>query len=501
MATTIGTPTIKGSFDWLATVIYPLAVVLMEVFWVYPWLAWLGSWPMFTVSRPVLSLASVAITLAASLLVTRLTIRQKWPLWRMRSVIVGSGLVVILLVLAVDYRAGYGFLSGSWFGHIFQVLGNTFVSPQTIVIAIPALLYFWWRGINLGQATSYFRDIYRTFILGMVVLIILIIVWQISAASERFTGPGADIGWYIMAFFFFGLISIAVCHLYLMRSSMPREEARLTSVWRSLPIMLGVIVVVVLVGFGMASVFSPELFESIGHAFRTLGHWLGTAIGYILWPIIFVFEWLVRIFVWFINLLRGQPTEQEGQPGMPGMPEFPEQVSKELPLWATEAIKWVVVALVVALVLFILYKALSRIRGRRPRDEIEEIHESLWSWKGLRDDLKGLFKNLFKKREAAPAAYRFDEDVKGEMDIREIYRHLQWEGKRSGIPRRRHETASEYAGHLERSVPDSTVPVDDITRMYENVRYGERDAPGEQVHQANNLWQTLKAMLRKLRGD
>jgi hypothetical protein len=500
MATTIGTPTIKGSFDWLATVFYPLAVILMEVFWVYPWLAWLGSWPMFTVSRPVLSLASVAITLAASLLVTRLTIRQEWPLWRIRLVIVGSGLVVILLVLAVDYRAGYGFLSGSWFGHIFQVLGTTFVSPQTIVIAIPVLLYLWWRGTILGQTTSYFRDIYRTFILGMVVLIILIIVWQISASSERFAAPGTDIGWYIMAFFFFGLISIAVCHLYLMRSSMPREEARLTSVWRSLPIMLGVIAIVVLVGFGIASVFSPELFESIGHAFKAIGGFFGKIISYILVPIIYVLGWLVRLIKYILSLLSGNQEQQEPSEGG-GMPEWGDVTPANIPLWLTQGIKWLVVALIVALVLFVLYKAVSRIRGRRPRDEIEEIHESLFSWKGLRDDLKELFKNLFKRKEAAPAAYRFDENVKGEMDIREIYRHLQWEGKRSGIPRRRHETASEYATHLERSVPDSNVPVDDITRMYENVRYGERDVPGEQVHQANSLWQTLKAMLRRLRGD
>jgi hypothetical protein len=40
----------KAGFDWLATVIYPLAVVLMEVFWVYPWLVWLGTWPMFAES-------------------------------------------------------------------------------------------------------------------------------------------------------------------------------------------------------------------------------------------------------------------------------------------------------------------------------------------------------------------------------------------------------------------------------------------------------------------
>jgi large-conductance mechanosensitive channel len=497
----IDRPKTKGTLDWLATVFYPLAVVLMEACWVYPWLVWLGSWPAFDESRPVLRLASVIITLAVSLLVTRIALRQKWGLWRIRSVIIGGGLVVILLVLGVDYQNGYAFLSGGWFGYIWQTLGTTFINTQTIVLAIPVLLYLWWRGIILGQTTSYFRDIYRTFMLGMAALIILIIFWQISSASERFTKPGADIGWYVIAFFFFGLISIAICHLYLMRRAMPREEARLTSVWRWLPVMLGVIGGVVLVGFGVASIFSPALFESIGHGFSAAGDFLGTIMGYILTPIIFVFEWLVKIFIYFINLLRGDQAQPPGATGNMTAPEQPEIIPKELPPWVTEAIKWFVVALIVGLVLFILVKAVSRMRTRRARDEIEEIHESLWSWKGLRDDLRellGMLGDRFKRKPAAPG-YRFDEDAAGRMDIREIYRHVLWEGARSGIPRRRHETASEYSGRLHQSVPESEEPLKNITDEYENVRYGEMNVPEERVDSANSLWGKLRALLRKLR--
>jgi hypothetical protein len=490
----------KAGFDWLATVIYPLAVVLMEVFWVYPWLVWLGTWPMFAESRPVLSLGSVVITLGLSIWVTRLTIKQKWPLWHIRSFIVGGGLVVVLLVLAVDYRAGYGFLSGEWFTYIFQVLRNTLSSPHTIVIAIPVLLYLWWRGIILGQTTSYFRDIYRTFVLGMAALIALIIIWQISSSSGRFNEPGTDIGWYILAFFFFGLISIAVCHLYLMRSSMPREEARLTSVWRSLPIMLVVIIIVVLLGFGVASIFSPGLFESIGHAFNTVGSFFGKILGYILTPIIYIAEWLVRLVKYILSLLKGnQEQEQPAEPGQ--QPEWGDITPEDMPLWATEAIKWFVVAIVVGLVLFILYKAVSRIRARGARDEIEEIHESLFSWKGLRDDLKGWLSSLFKRREELIKQYHIDENAKGELDIREIYRHLQWEGSRSGLPRRHSETATEYYARMRQAAPEGDEPLKNITGEYENVRYGEIIVPQERVHNANSLWQKLKEVLQKLRGE
>jgi hypothetical protein len=501
MTSTMDSTKTQGGFDWLAAVFYPLAVVLMESFWVYPWLAWLGGWPAFDEARPILSLAAVTATLAASLLVTRLALRQKWELWRIRAAVVGGGLVVILLVLAADYRGDYTFLSGAWFGYLWQALADTFSNSQTIVPAIPALLFLWWRGIILGQTTSYFRDIYRNFILGMAALIFLIIFWQISAASERFTAPGAEIGWFVAAFFFFGLISIAVSHLYTMRRSMPREDARLTSVWRWVPIMLGVILAMVLVGFGVASIFSPDLFGSIGGAVGTVGNWLGKIIGYILYPVIFVFEWIVRFFVFLLNLLRSdQQLPPEGSGNMTA-PTWPEIIARDLPAWLTATIKYVVIALAVGLVLFILYKAVSRMRARRVRDEIEEIHESLWSWRGLRDDLKGLLGSLFKRKEALAAEVNFDENYEGEMDIREIYRHLLWEGKRSGLPRRLQETPGEYSVRLGHSVPESDVPLKDITREYESVRYGDNVVPDERVKSANGLWGKLKEVLRAIRGD
>jgi hypothetical protein len=202
LMTTIGR---LKSFDWMAVVFYPLAVILMEAFWVSPWLSWAGVWPVFSEARPVLSLASVIIVIVVSLVVTRIFVNQKLPMWAIQAIVIGCGIVTMILVLAVEYGDGFTFLSGQWFGHIWQVLGDTFESPGTVVIAIPAIIYLWWRGIMLGQSTSYFKDIYRSFLLGLVALVILIIVWQITGASGHLPKPGSDIGINIIAFFFFGL--------------------------------------------------------------------------------------------------------------------------------------------------------------------------------------------------------------------------------------------------------------------------------------------------------
>jgi hypothetical protein len=185
------------------------------------------------------------------------------------------------------------------------------------------------------------------------------------------------------------------------------------------------------------------------------------------------------------------------------LPQAPVAGTADIAPTVVLALKWLAVAAIIALVIFFLARAIRRYRDRRAREDIEEIRESLFSWRALRDDLKELFKSMgqrFRRKPAAAPAFHFDEDAVGRLDIREIFRHLQWEAGRSGIPRRPHETALEYSKRIENIVPDSTVPLDDLTDVYENVRYGETSPPETKIDSANSLWQTLKGLLRRLRG-
>jgi hypothetical protein len=488
--------------DWLAVVIYPLAVVLMEAFWIFPWLVWLGVWHIFAESRTALSLVSVIIVLAVSLLVTRVTIRQKWSLRLIRFVVVSCGLVTMFLVLRFEYGSGYAFFDGQWFIHIGRMLGATFENPYTIVLALPVLLYLWWRGMQLGRTASYFSNVYRSFVIGMVALIVLIILWQISAGSGNFEGPISTIGLYIIAFFFFGLIALTICHLYLMRQRMPSGEA-LTSVWRWMPIMLGVSGGIVIIGFAAAGLFSPEFFTTVGHGIRVVFGVLGEAFQYILIPFNYLFEGIWYLLQVIVNWLRPEEAAELGMSGNMTMMDMPEYVPKEIPPIVTTVLKWLVVALIVAAVIYILVKAINRFRERHQREEIEEIHESLWSLSGLRDDLR-LFLNMmgqkFKRKPRPVESHYADDDISGRLNIREIYRHLLWEAARSGVVRRSHETACEYEGRLGQYLPDGREQLNQITDLYVNVRYGEIRPQEEQVDSANGLWKALRSLLRELRG-
>jgi hypothetical protein len=491
--------------DWLAAALYPLAVILMEAFWVYPWLVWLGLWPTFAELRPALSLTSIIIVLAVSLLVTRVSLRQKWPMWLIQGIVVGCGLVTIFLVLRVEYGAGYAFLDGRWFTHVRQVLGASFTHTSPIVLALPVLLYLWWRGIALGRMTHYFSNIYRSFLLGMVAIIVLIILWRLSSASGAFEGPVSNIGLYAMAFFFFGLMAMAIYHFYQTRRQMQREEATLASVWRWLLIMLGIIGGIVVVGLGVVSIFSAEVITGIGQGINVILGVLGKIFHYILIPFNYLFEGIFYVLKLIVSWLQSDQPLQRGNAGNMTMEGMPEVVSKSLPPEVILAIKWLVVALIIAAVIYLLAKAVFRYRAQRAQEEIEEIHESLWSLSGFRDDVRLFFNMMGQKfkRKPAPAApprYYIDEDILGRLDIREIYRHLLWEGARSGVARRSYETAWEYTGRLQQAVPDGSEQLAQLTDLYVDARYGEIRTQEEQVDSANSLWKTLRNLLRRLRG-
>ncbi len=484
--------------DWLAVLLYPASVILMEAFWVSPWLAWVGGWSTFREPRPALSLGSVAITLALSLLLTRLLQRTQWPLRLIQAVTVVAGLVVILMVLGVEYRGGYAFLSGEWFAYFGRLLVDTLESPSTVIPGMLVLVYLWWRGTILGHTTALFRSIYRYFLLGLAALIMLLIFWRLGGPE---TGPGPYVGFYIMAFFFFGLLAIAVSHLYLMRRSMPQEEAALTSIKRWLPVTLGVIGGMVLIGFGAAIILSPDVFEIISRGVGVFFGFVGKIINYILIPLGYVVEagiWLVRLI---ISWLRVEPTELPDEPGGSPFSDMEPTTLRELPPFVATALQWLFIAIVAAVVVYILVKAVSRIRGRG-QEEIEEVHESLFTWQGFSDDLAQLLRSMRQRFQRKPhfRSVSYNDDDSQQLDIREIYRRFMYEATLSGLPRRRPETPSEYARRLERMVPESSTPLSGITEMYSGVRYGENAMREEQVNGANTLWRALRDVLRRLQG-
>ncbi len=487
----------------MANVLYPLSVILMETFWVYPWLLWMGNLPIFSQPRSPLSLASVVVVLVAAAFAIRQAQKYKWSVWLTQVVIVVGGLVVILLTLSIEYAAGYGFLSGRWFAYAGNTFSHFFNNPNTMGVALVVLLYLWWRGTRLGQSTSFFRSIYHSFILGVIALIVLILIWQFSPTADDTTGFGTDVVFHILAFFFFGLLAMAVSHLYVMRGLMQREEAGLSSIWRWLPTMLIVIGGIVIVVFGIGNVFSEGFYTAVRHGMGVAWDFILKIFNYVIIVFNFIFEGIFWVVRWFVELIRGDIPELLQESGNTSLRDvFPETTTWEPGPTFILVFKWIIITLIIAVIVFILAKAVSRIRAGKAEDRIEEIHESLFSWQQFGKDLRellGLMGKKFRKRPSAVTS-GYDNEA-GRMDVREIYRRLLHETARSGLPRHHHETPAEYSGRVERLVPDSREPLSDLTDTYVNVRYGEIIPPDDKVDNANRLWRTLRGMIRRLRGE
>ncbi len=288
---------------------------------------------------------------------------------------------------------------------------------------------------------------------------------------------------------------------------MPQEEMVRVFARRWLPTVLGVIASIVFLAVGITSIFSSELVTSLARLFTIISDFLFQALSYLFIPLGYLAEGLIYVAQFILNLLRHVGLVKASQTGkLPAPPELPEPRELQVPAEAVLAMKWALFALLAIVVAFLFARAIIRYLSSRAQDDVEETHESLWSWEGFRADLRLLFsivRQRFKRkrREVAPASrvpgWYIRDDIQSMSSIREIYQCLLWEAACAGMARQLHETPYEYARRLGKAVPDGSVPLGELTDLYVAIRYGEIEAEDYQVGHANNLWKVLKFLLRR----
>ncbi len=496
-------------FDLITHFFYPLTVILMESLWISLWLKWIGSRTIFQEPRQVLSLTSVIIVIAAAMLITRIFINQKFSLLGTQFCIIISGIITMTVVLGIEYSGNYILLSFQWFKYIIELFKNTFAHPGTIIIAIPAIIYLWWRGIILGKSSSasWFEKIYTSFVFAITALIILLIFWQLTGASGTKNNlPGQEICIYILTFFFSGLLSVAISHFYIIHSAVPKKEVIISSVRRYFLLMLIAISCIIFVSFVIASIISPELIEGAGRITHAVIEFIGNILSYVLIALVYLVGAIFAIFKWFLGLFFTDRMPAQEHRNIK-LPEFNYHYKSIGPSSIMiDIIEWLVLATIVVLVIFFLAKAIKRYRERNAMEteDIDEVRVSLGSWSSFMTDLRLLLKSLgqkFKQKTHKATSYLFNINKAGILDIREMFRHLQYEAARSGIARRRHETVEEYARRIEKKIPGSRIHLNNFIKIYENVRYGGYIIHTDLLSHANELWQTLRGLLRDLRKE
>jgi len=502
-----------AALNWIAVVLTPVAVILMEAFWVYPWLLLIRRWQILTIQQPPLSMASVIFLLGISFITTRFLLRQKWSLWQIQLCTVTCALLAIFIVLRVQYGGGFPLLSGQWFLHIGRILLDIFQNLHSIPIALVVGAYLWWRGISRGRSPLSTNTIYTSFLVGIAALVLLIIVWRFVYGAGSLESLASTVAPYVAAFFFFGLSSLALGNLHAIQQRTPPEETVRLSNRRWLPILFGIVIGIVLVGIGISSIFSPEFVALLGRFFGSVLDVLREVFRYLLYPLEYVAAGLYYVLRFIINLIRGgRPLEPFQTPEFFEMEELPAAAETQgISEIVIMAMKWTLFAVIAVVVLFLLARAISCYRTARARADVDEVNESLWSWEGFTADLRLFFRMLLgrfrrRRKEAVqsvpiPDWYTESEEVEGTLDIREIYKRMLWQASYLGMARHSYETPYEYTSRLVQSVPDGTQQLGELTDIYVGIRYGEVEARKRQVSRANRLWRAIKSLLRRPEND
>ncbi len=494
-----------SKFNWLTDLLTPLAVILMESLCIYPWLVFLGKWPLLTENRDILSLPSVLVLIGGTYLVTKFFRSRKQAMPLARTGIVLAAVIIIFAVIRLEYNDGFPLFSGGWFVSYARMMLDIFAHLHPVALAIPFAFFLCWRGISRGQHAMYFYNIYPSFLIGMAALVLLVIIWSFSTGSSAVVDLTAKVGVYIAGFFFCGLTALALANLQNIGARLKKKEgAPETFNRRWLGIVLGIISGTVLLGAGFAGAFSSQFIGFLSKAAGFIWSLIEQAAYYIFLPIGYLVGWLYTFFMWLIELIRNKqaalPTENAGEAQLENLPEtITKSLSPELLL----ILKWGFFILILTLLIFWLVKAILRNRAASKDEDIAEEHESLWSWRGFRDDFKQWLESIRQRftlpeKPATAATVDWDKEAGVKLSIRQIYERLLWYMARLNTPRRPQETPYEYAHRIKQILQDQQPPVTGITEHYVNNRYGNTAVNEQNVADANTLWDNLRPTLSQM---
>ena len=479
----------------------PLFSALLEVLWAYPWLIWISSWTFLDLAKPPLSLwAALAVIILAEE-ASRYFLAKRWPLALVRLITV----LVLLTALALAMRIELGGGVAIWELGGWQLVAE---KPAALFVAIPLGVFLLWRGISIGRTTLTFDDLYQKFFFGLTALVLLFIVWGLSSGGGNFSRIVASTSLFVVAFFFVSLMGLAIVNLQSGQRGMLSHEmlSSLTSRnWLSLylVIILGIIGISGLLAFA----FSRDAMGWVVTAFSVLGNALLTVVFYV---VVIPIGYIVSIVFYFVGLLL-KLFGATGEPPKLNLIDFSEiraraqgpaaVISPE----AILALKWFLVALVIGVVLFILARALFR-TNRTEQAEEETVHESLWSWAALRQEIRylaiSLITWLYKRKPprpvpiAPPIATMQEPTEEHHFTVREIYEGVLWEGRGAGAPRRASVTPYEYEQLLRLRFTGATSELQAITQAFVADRYGGLSPQQSELRLLNRLWRQVRTIFR-----
>jgi hypothetical protein len=351
------------------------------------------------------------------------------------------------------------------------------------VIDVGLVIWFWRRGMQRARRGFESGELSLVFKIGFGVLLGIMLVGMVLPQPQ---GPHllAALAGSLIAFFLSGLVALSLVRLSHIRQVRRADgtQADPTRFWLLALSLLGCAVIALVIL--LEAVFSFTTFEVVLSALVPFWNVLGTVVGWILYGIIFVI--LTPIFdgiSWLMGLLLHHATSSQRQPVQPFKPPFhntrgPQPISPEVLLIG----RWVLLALAVLVVLWIVRVSLRRGSVLVEEEQVEEERESLDSRSLLFERWRAWWQRLRRGKRVAPALDGLDPD-----SVRARYRELLHAvaSEKSTLARQASETPAEYETRL---LPHLAAPnassqdgaealiLDELTQAYMLERYGSKRA-------------------------
>ncbi|MBI2918366.1 MAG: DUF4129 domain-containing protein [Chloroflexi bacterium] len=486
----------------------PILGALVEALWAYPWFAWIASWDALGWPRAPLSLASAVVLVVAAEALSRAALARDWSLARVRLVLLPTLSGLLALAVRLELGTGHALWDVRWTGYVAE-------HATMLAGGLSFGAYLLWRGMSVGREAPAFDTLYRRFMVGLAGVVALLLVSAATAPTGQFRSVVAVSGPYVALYFIVGLLALALANFQSIRAGLAQQaEASelFTRQWLSLAV--GAILGIVALAIAIAGAFSFDLLALLLHPLSVAADRLLTAFIYLVaYPLgvlaaALIYAW--RALTRLLGLGHDVSPERFTPPDLEELRQVAEgQAPSAIPPWVFPALKWGLLALIVALVVLALARVLLRYSRGRWDEDVEEVHESLGAWDAFKHDLASLLTRLWRrfKRQragAAPAAVvpeaAADPEGQGRLfAAREIYQALLWEGRQAGLARGPWETPHEYRERLRGLMASGAEGLDAITEAYSAERYGDMAAEGQQLEHINRLWRGLRSALRGVR--
>ena len=386
--------------------------------------------------------------------------------------LIGLGIGIPGILVMVHLNTGLGIVPLDTF------ITGSIESIVNFVGTIVFLMVVWWRGTTVAREDVSLDSVRAAFLWGLGVLFG-------AALVDSMVDEAVVNGFLVIGFFAVGLMGLSLVRF----SSESGETHNMSREWL-MPIVVSIGGVVV---FGL--IISALGLGGLDDVTRGVVKYGGEAGFWILQPFFFAMGFCAGLVVLFVNWISGMVGGGDFTAlanAQAELDEFHQRLreraeEKEASTALMTTLKWMALGIATTIAGFVVYKLFRSRRYMSQETDVEEIRESLFTWKRANDDVAGMFAAWWKRM--FPVKEKGFGEGKDLTTPREFYHGFLGMASRMGRPRRDWETPNEHQRGLWGLLP--TDPVYRIVQRFQRSHYGQRDTDDAGIEDLREDWKEL----------